>query len=170
MTTRRDVLKLGVFGGAVAIAGVQQGAARAASGSGSGSSSGSGSGTASQLAAAKMPVPYKAVFRRPPELLPYATGLDPDGQPFAKYSVSQRLGKAEIAPGLSTTIAGYNGTFPGPTIQVPQEPGLNSVSATGCRPRACCTRRRSIPSPTCTAPLRSPNTTGMPTTAPPRGR
>ena len=120
MTTRRDVLKLGVFGGAVAIAGVQQGAARAASGSGSGSSSGSGSGTASQLAAAKMPIPYKAVFRRPPELLPYATGIDPDGQPFAKYSVSQRLGKAEIAPGLSTTIAGYNGTFPGPTIQVPQ--------------------------------------------------
>ena len=34
--------------------------------------------------------------------------------------MSQRLGKAEIAPGLSTTIAGYNGTFPGPTIQVPQ--------------------------------------------------
>jgi FtsP/CotA-like multicopper oxidase with cupredoxin domain len=67
-----------------------------------------------------MPVPFRAVFRRPPELIPYATGVDADGQPFAKYSVSQRLGQAQIANGLPTTIAGYNGTFPGPTIRVPQ--------------------------------------------------
>src|SRR5687767_7534940 len=107
MATRRNALKFGMIGGAVALTAPTAGAALAAT-------------PASRLAPANMPVPYAATFRRPPELVPYSTGRDSDGRPFAKYSLSQRLGQAQIARGLFTTIAGYNGTFPGPTIRVPQ--------------------------------------------------
>jgi spore coat protein A, manganese oxidase len=33
------------------------------------------------------------------------------------YEIMQRSAKAEILPGYTTEIWGYNGTFPGPTIQ-----------------------------------------------------
>lgn len=115
-----------MLGGSVALMGAGGGAALAGvpaksgeSGSSSGSSSGA-SNTPSKLAPKNTPVPYAAAFRRPPTLIPYETGRDPDGQLFAKYSLSQKLGQAQIAPGLSTTLAGYNGIFPGPTIRVPQ--------------------------------------------------
>jgi len=75
--------------------------------------------TKSQLAPANMPVPYAGVFRRPPELVPYQTGFD-DGdpaRPFARYALTQKLGQAQLVPGLFTTVAGYNGIFPGPTIR-----------------------------------------------------
>jgi spore coat protein A, manganese oxidase len=116
-TTRRNVLKLGMLGGSVALLGANGGAALAGVPAKSGETT---STTASTLAAKNTPVPYTATFRRPPSLIPYEMGRDPDGQPFAKYSLSQRLGQAQIAPGLSTTLAGYNGIFPGPTIEVPQ--------------------------------------------------
>lgn len=118
MATRRDALKFGMFGGAVALAGANAGSALA--GVPARGSDDSTTATVSRLAPANMPVPYAATFRRPPELVPYSTGRAPDGQPFAKYSLSQKLGQAQIARGLSTTIAGYNGMFPGPTIRVPQ--------------------------------------------------
>ena len=121
MATRRDVLKFGMLGGAVALTGGNGGAALAGVSARLGSDDSSTTTTAvSGLAPQNMPIPFAAVFRRPPELLPYATGRDPDGQPFAKYSLSQKLGEAQIARGLSTIIAGYNGIFPGPTIRVPQ--------------------------------------------------
>jgi FtsP/CotA-like multicopper oxidase with cupredoxin domain len=120
MATRRDAIKFGVFGGAVALAGTNAGAALAGVPASGSDDSSTTTATPSLLAPANMPVPYAATFRRPPELIPYSTGRDPDGRPFAKYSLSQKLGQAQIARGLSTTIAGYNGTFPGPTIRVPQ--------------------------------------------------
>jgi FtsP/CotA-like multicopper oxidase with cupredoxin domain len=121
MATRRDVLKFGMLGGAVAVTGVGIGPDLYGAQASGGKDSTTTSGTSpSRLAPANMPVPYRAVFRRPPELVPYATGMDPDGRPFAKYSLSQRLGQVQIANGLLTTIAGYNGIFPGPTIRVPQ--------------------------------------------------
>ena len=119
MATRRDVLRLGLLGGAVAATSVGPALSGAQAKDGEDSTTTSAV-SPSRLAPGNMPVPFRAVFRRPPELIPYATGVDADGQPFAKYSVSQRLGQAQIANGLPTTIAGYNGTFPGPTIRVPQ--------------------------------------------------
>lgn len=83
---------------------------------------GSSAGSASQLAPQNTPVPYAGVFRRPPELQPYATGFD-DGdpsRPFARFAITEQLGQAQIVPGLSTTVAGYNGIFPGPTIRAKQ--------------------------------------------------
>ena len=76
----------------------------------------------SKLAPANTPVPYAAAFRRPPELTPYETGFD-DGdpsRPYAKFALTQKLGQASFVPGLTTTLAGYNGIFPGPTIRTRQ--------------------------------------------------
>ena len=78
------------------------------------------SGTVSRLAAKNTPVPFAGVFVRPPELTPYATGHDPDGQPFEQFALTARLGQLHILPDLSTTVAGYNGIFPGPTIRARQ--------------------------------------------------
>jgi spore coat protein A, manganese oxidase len=106
MTTRREALQLGALG-AAGVAGVQ-----------GGSDNGSG-GAASPLAPENRPVPYRGVFRRPPELLPYATTFadgDP-ARPVDHYAVTARLGRMEVLPGLSTAVAGYNGIFPGPTIR-----------------------------------------------------
>lgn len=74
---------------------------------------------ASKLASKNMPVPYANPFRRPPVLLPSEQGVDDMG-PYAKYRLYQKLGQANMVPGLQTTIAGYNGIFPGPTLKVPQ--------------------------------------------------
>jgi FtsP/CotA-like multicopper oxidase with cupredoxin domain len=73
----------------------------------------------SGLSSRNMPVPYTNLFRRPPVLLPAAQGVDEMG-PYARYRLTQQLATANILPGLQTTIAGYNGIFPGPTIKVPQ--------------------------------------------------
>jgi FtsP/CotA-like multicopper oxidase with cupredoxin domain len=77
------------------------------------------SAVSSKLAAKNKPVPYTNLFRRPPVLMPVEQGVDAQG-PYALYRLTQKLGRANMVPGLSTTIAGYNGIFPGPTIKVPQ--------------------------------------------------
>ncbi|MDJ0339902.1 multicopper oxidase domain-containing protein [Cryobacterium sp. PH31-O1] len=112
MTSRREVLQFGAFG-ALGLAGM------------------GGNDdvvptvpllTQSLLAPQNMPVPYAGVFRRPPVLAPFQTGFDdgdPD-RPFARYALTEKLGQAQFVPGLSTTIAGYNGIFPGPTIRAVQ--------------------------------------------------
>ena len=73
----------------------------------------------SRLSGRSMPTPYTTMFRRPPVLMPTEQGIDDKG-PWARYRLTQKLGRASIVPGLTTTIAGYNGIFPGPTIRVPQ--------------------------------------------------
>lgn len=73
----------------------------------------------SKLAAKNTPVPFTNLFKRPPVLLPSEQGVDAHG-PFAKYRLTQKLGQANMLPGLTTTVAGYNGIFPGPTIKVNQ--------------------------------------------------
>ncbi|MBG6059382.1 spore coat protein A [Cryobacterium sp. MP_M5] len=115
MTTRREVLQLGAFG-ALGIAGMKGGKDPVPS------VPAVPLLTSSQLAPQNMPVPYAGVFRRPPELAPFETGFD-DGdpmRPFARYALTQKLGQAQFVPGLSTTVAGYNGIFPGPTIRARQ--------------------------------------------------
>jgi spore coat protein A, manganese oxidase len=106
MPTRRTVLQAGALG-ALGLAGVTLGGARAAS------------DAVGRLALRNTPVPYAGVFVRPPELAPYQTGVDAQG-PFARFAVTAKLGTAHILPGLSTTVAGYNGIFPGPTIRARQ--------------------------------------------------
>jgi FtsP/CotA-like multicopper oxidase with cupredoxin domain len=120
-TTRRDVLKLSIMGGAVALTGATADAALAGVPAKGGTDTVTTPiTTPSRLAAKNMPIPFAAAFRRPPELIPYEQGWDPDGQPFEKYCLTQKTGTAQIARGLNTTLAGYNGIFPGPSIRVEQ--------------------------------------------------
>ena len=113
MTTRRDVLKIGALG-SLTVAGVGLADTSRASET-------RPPALASTLAPANTPVPYTGVFRRPPELVPYADRFD-DGdpaRPFDHYAVTEGWGPATSLPGgLSTPVAGYNGIFPGPTIRV----------------------------------------------------
>ena len=110
MTTRREALQLSALG-AVGLAGLNIGAASAAS-----------EVAASGLAPRNTPVPFAGIFRRPPELRPYATGFDGGDprRPFARFALTEKLAQAQFVPGLSTTVAAYNGIFPGPTIRVSQ--------------------------------------------------
>ena len=115
MTTRRDILKLGALS-SLAVAGV--GWRRHPPRLGDPAAP---PPLPSPLAPGNTPVPYAGVFRRPPELVPYETGFD-DGdpaRPFARYALTQKLGRP-VPPGLTTTLAGYNGIFPGPTIRASQ--------------------------------------------------
>src|SRR3954470_11253879 len=84
-----------------------------------GSAGGEVIAASSKLSSKNTPVPYANMFRRPPVLMPTATGEDEHGK-FARFCLTQKLGKANMVPGLQTTIAGYNGIFPGPTIRVNQ--------------------------------------------------
>ena len=106
MPTRRTVLKASAFA-ALGVTGVKLGGTSAAS------------GAVGSLAPRNTPVPFAGVFVRPPELKPYEVGVD-DAGPFAKFAITAQLGQARILPGLSTTVAGYNGIFPGPTIRASQ--------------------------------------------------
>jgi FtsP/CotA-like multicopper oxidase with cupredoxin domain len=107
MTTRREALQLSVLG-AVGLTGLTSGVASAAS-----------EKAASKLAPQNTPVPYAGVFLRPPVLKPFQSGFDGGDprRPFERYALTTRLGQAQFLPGLSTTVAGYNGIFPGPTIR-----------------------------------------------------
>jgi FtsP/CotA-like multicopper oxidase with cupredoxin domain len=76
--------------------------------------------SASSLRESRMPKPFQAAFVRPPELIPDRTGRDADGAPVNYYTLTEKAGTAQIVPGMPTTILGYNGIFPGPTISVEQ--------------------------------------------------
>lgn len=72
--------------------------------------------SASELDDGLMPRPYGAGFVIPPTLQPVATGVDALG-PFSSYVIEQRAGSAVLLPsGQASTIWGYNGLLPGPTI------------------------------------------------------
>jgi spore coat protein A len=63
----------------------------------------------------RLPEPFMRPLRIPPVLRPTRTG--PDGD---HYEIVQKAAVAEILPGVKTTIWGYNGIFPGPTIVSPR--------------------------------------------------
>jgi spore coat protein A len=72
-----------------------------------------GSSTGGVLASRRpMPRPFTRPLPIPPALTP--TRSDAGGD---VYDLVQRPGIAEILPGVRTTIWGYNGVFPGPTIR-----------------------------------------------------
>ncbi|GER24255.1 spore coat protein A [Zafaria cholistanensis] len=78
--------------------------------------------SASRLRDADMPRPYRTSLVQAPVLQPDGEPtIDPeDGKPVQRYTVTQRVGTANILPRLATPVLGYNGIFPGPTISVDQ--------------------------------------------------
>jgi FtsP/CotA-like multicopper oxidase with cupredoxin domain len=62
---------------------------------------------------ARLPVPFRVPLPVPPVARP--VGTDPSGAEL--YRVTQRMARVEILPGLRTPILGYDGIFPGPTIE-----------------------------------------------------
>jgi len=77
-----------------------------------------------------LPDPFKLPFRIPPVLAPTRSTHDAD-----YYTITQKAAAAELLPGATTPIWGYNGSFPGPTI----------VSTRGRR--AVITHRNELPVP-----------------------
>src|SRR6185312_17393882 len=73
---------------------------------------GGSSSTGNQLRS-ELPLPqlFTQPFRVPPVLEPSRTDADAD-----YYDITQTAATASILPGVKTTIWGYNGIFPGPTI------------------------------------------------------
>jgi len=99
--SRKEFLKLGLAGG-VALA--LPFGAYACSGEGS---------TGTLLTSrAKLPKPFTVPLLVPPVLAPVRTNAG-----IYYYEMTQEIGKAEILPGLETEVWGYNGVFPGPTIE-----------------------------------------------------
>jgi FtsP/CotA-like multicopper oxidase with cupredoxin domain len=83
---------LGLLGGAVVLAGC-----------------GLPGQTGEQLTTARpLPPPYRVPLPVPPVSRPVAPG---------RYLVTQRVAEVEILPGVRTRVLGYDGIFPGPTIE-----------------------------------------------------
>ena len=61
---------------------------------------------------AKLPEPFEVPPPVPPVLEPVRTGAGAD-----YYEMSQKAGRVEILPGLQTEVWGYDGIFPGPTLE-----------------------------------------------------
>ena len=94
--------------------------------------------TASELDAKKMPRPYVAPFTAPPVATPYRSDDKPGnsygaipgtGAPIVGaaytgtdyYKIEQKPTQVEFVKGIKTTVWGYNGLVPGPTIRVYQD-------------------------------------------------
>ena len=76
--------------------------------------SGSGEGSTGTLlpSKAKLPEPFGVPLPVPPVLEPVRSDAGVD-----YYEMTQKAGRQEILPGLKTEVWGYNGTFPGPTVE-----------------------------------------------------
>ena len=96
--TRRDALKLGLFGSA-ALALPLERAARA------------DSQLDNRMPTYRLPAPFTLPFRTPPIAVPYATDGDED-----RYRIPMDVVQLEVLPGFQTTFWGYGGTVPGSTI------------------------------------------------------
>ncbi len=100
--TRRDALKVGLFGTA-ALALPLDRAARATS------------ILDSRMPPRSLPPPFTLPFRQPPVAVAVSTMGDED-----RYRIAMQAVKLEILPGFQTTCWTYGGQFPGPTIMVEQ--------------------------------------------------
>ena len=94
--TRRDLLKLGAFGAGVLLLPVNRLVSATSQ---------------TRLAESALPRPYSTPFTIPRVLEPLRRDPDRD-----VYEVRMRQRAVEIIPGYRTTIWGYEGEFPGPTI------------------------------------------------------
>lgn len=96
--TRRDLIKLGVVaGGAAAVVPAQSASAWI-------------SGRDAGLAA---PAPFTQALTQPPVLIPVRSDAFAD-----YYEITARRTTAEILRGVTTPVSAYNGSYPGPTLQV----------------------------------------------------
>ena len=113
--TRKEFLKLGTLG-------LVGGAGLALSSGASASSPWTrANGTTGNLlrSAAQLPKPFKIPLFVPPVLKPVRTDSRERRARATTdyYEITQKEGEAEILPGLSTPLWGYDGIFPGPTIE-----------------------------------------------------
>ena len=110
--TRKEFLKLGLMGGA--------GLALSSSASAA-SPRGRANGTTGNLlrSNAQLPKPFMIPLFVPPVLKPVRTDSRARGARAHTdyYEITHKEGKAEILPGLTTALWGYDGIFPGPTIE-----------------------------------------------------
>src|SRR5215218_7245045 len=110
--TRGEFLKLGLVGGA---------GLAFSSGTFASSPSGRANGTTGNLLRSKvqLPKPFMIPLLVPPVLKPVRTDSWARGTraPTDYYEITHKEGKAEILPGLTTRLWGYDGIFPGPTIE-----------------------------------------------------
>jgi spore coat protein A len=97
---RRDLVKLSVLG-AAALALPLERVVRAKS--------------ISRIAASKLPRPFSVPFATPSVLAPVRRDDTTD-----YYEITQRPAVVQFLPGVNTPVFTYNGTVPGPTIQVEQ--------------------------------------------------
>jgi spore coat protein A, manganese oxidase len=102
--SRGELLKLGLVAGAGLILPFGTSACSFRSSEGS-----TGSLLRSQ---AQLPQPFQVSLPVPPVLEPMRSDADAD-----YYEMTQKVGKADILPGLKTEVWGYVGIFPGPTIE-----------------------------------------------------
>ncbi len=105
--TRRDVLKAGGLGlvGAVGAVAPPWGSTLTAR---------------SARVAEKLPAPFEADFVRPPVLRPWKSARDTDGVWTDHFRIVERPHSAAILPGRRTTLWGYDGHTPGPTLNIRQ--------------------------------------------------
>jgi spore coat protein A, manganese oxidase len=104
--TRKEFLKLGLVAGGAGLA-LSSGASASPLG-------GMGNATRGNLlrSAARLPKPFGVSLPVPAVLEPVRSDAQAD-----HYEITQKVGKAEILPGLQTEVWGYEGSFPGPTIE-----------------------------------------------------
>jgi len=109
--TRKKFLKLGLVAGGAGLA-LSSGASASLPG-------GMGNATTGKLlrSAARLPKPFRVSLPMPPVLEPVRSDDDADHSDADHYEITQKVGKAEILPGLQTEVWGYEGCFPGPTIE-----------------------------------------------------
>jgi spore coat protein A len=110
--TRKEFLKLGLVGGA---------GLALSSGASASSPSGRASRTTGNLlrSKAQLPKPFTLPLLVPPVLKPVRRDSRARGArtPTDYYEITHKEGKAEILPGLTTALWGYDGIFPGPTME-----------------------------------------------------
>jgi spore coat protein A, manganese oxidase len=106
--SRKDFLRLGLAGGAGLFVPL------GASGCGLFAGNNSAEGSAGTLleSTARLPEPFAVPLSVPPVLEPVRTDAYAD-----YYGIAQKVGRQEILPGLKTEVWGYDGVFPGPTIE-----------------------------------------------------
>src|SRR5215204_1166464 len=107
--TRKEFLKLGLVAGGAGLA----------LSSGISASMPRGPATTGNLlrSAARLPKPFRVPLPVPAVLEPMRPDEDADHSDADHYEITQKVGKAEILPGLKTDVWGYEGSFPGPTIE-----------------------------------------------------
>ncbi len=100
--SRRDALKIGLFGGAAALLPLERAVHAATI-------------TPPRLATSLLPAPFSMPFTQPAVLTPSMTDATTD-----YYKLVMKPFGATVIPGFVTRFWGYNAQFPGPTIRVNQ--------------------------------------------------